>query len=285
MHWHIQVLKNYVGFSGRARRKEYWYFMLFYWLSLMLGVVIDLFTGTFEDSIGLGWVSGTYVVATLLPTLAVSVRRLHDIGRSGWWMLLELVPLVGGAILMVLAIFNGQPGPNTFGPDPKTSKSTGQSVSPPGYKAGWDGPTGMKTVRVLVFLALVAAVVGGTGWHWWQRQGEMLTQAQQQGARSGGQLTERGCVETAMARIRTARRNEFDTSFVEGTWLAGCLQTSRVVPSFCEGVPSSSEILSTVGWIASECAGLGLVGRACSGLLQRVVSHCTEGHRTVGERT
>jgi uncharacterized membrane protein YhaH (DUF805 family) len=283
MRWYIHVLKNYFGFSGRARRKEYWYFMLFYGLSLALGVVIDLLTGTFDDSVGLGWVSGAYFVATLPPALAVSVRRLHDIGRSGCWLLLELLPLVGGAVLMVLAIFNGQPGPNAFGPDPKEGKATRQPVNMPGPSTGWDGPPGIKTVRVLVFLALVAVVVACTGWYWSQTHREMATQARQHGAHSGRQLDERGCLETSMSRIRATRRNEFDTSIVEGAWLGSCLQASRVVPSFCDGVPTSSEVLPTVAWITSECTRLGLVGQACSGLLGQVVSYCTDGHRTVGE--
>lgn len=188
MHWYFRVLKNYVGFSGRARRKEYWYFMLFYVLSLVLAVVFDLFTGTFEDAIGLGWVSGAHFVATLLPALAVSVRRLHDIGRSGWWLLLEFVPLVGAAILLVLAIFNGQSGPNAFGPDPKGSDSTKRLASAPPATEGWDGPPGIKTVRIVVLLAMVGIVLGGASWYRWHTHQTLLAQAHSKACAAVGSL-------------------------------------------------------------------------------------------------
>lgn len=285
MHWYIHVLKNYVAFSGRARRKEYWYFTLFYALSLVLAVIFDLFTGTLDDSIGFGWISGAYFIATLLPALAVSVRRLHDIGRSGWWMLLLFVPLVGSVILLVLATFNGQPGPNAFGPDPKATAGTKPVISGPMPNAGWEGPPVIKTVRILVMLALVAVVLSGAGWFWWQTHREVLIQAHQQGARSGGQFDERDCLETAVDHIRASQRSGFETSVVEGTWLGGCLKASRVAPSFCEGVPPSSSVLTAAGWITSQCAHLGLAGQACPGVLQQVVSHCTLPRRAAGERT
>lgn len=113
MQWYMKVLKNYVGFQGRARRKEYWMFFLFNFLFTMLLSIIEMMLG-----LG-GILSGLYGLAVLLPTLAVSVRRLHDIGRTGWWMLLSIIPVIGLIVLLVFAVFDSQPGENKYGPNPK----------------------------------------------------------------------------------------------------------------------------------------------------------------------
>lgn len=115
MNWYLAVLKNYVGFSGRARRTEYWMFALFH---IIVAFVLYLpFIATQEPA--LASLYFIYVLATLLPALAVTVRRLHDTGRSGWWYLISLVPLVGGIILLVFLVSAGATGSNSYGEDPK----------------------------------------------------------------------------------------------------------------------------------------------------------------------
>lgn len=113
MQWYMQVLKNYVGFQGRARRKEYWMFFLFNFLFTILFSIIEMMLG-----LG-GILSGIYGLAVLLPSIAVSVRRLHDIGRTGWWMLLSFIPVIGLIVLLVFAVLDSQPGENKYGPNPK----------------------------------------------------------------------------------------------------------------------------------------------------------------------
>ena len=100
-------LAKYVGFGGRARRSEYWYFVLFL-------VVVSLALG----AAGFEQIGNFFSVATLLPSLAVGVRRLHDTDRSGWWLLLLLVPLVGAIVLIVWFANRGTLGANRFGDDP-----------------------------------------------------------------------------------------------------------------------------------------------------------------------
>lgn len=118
MNWYLAVLKNYVGFSGRARRKEYWMFTLFNVIfSFILGVVDGIVFGGGENSIGVFGL--IYSLAVFLPSLAVSARRLHDIDRTAWWLLLCLVPIVGWLVLLVFAMLEGSKGDNRFGPDPK----------------------------------------------------------------------------------------------------------------------------------------------------------------------
>jgi uncharacterized membrane protein YhaH (DUF805 family) len=119
MNWYLRVLKQYATFEGRARRKEYWFFTLFYVLVYLVLAVADNLTGTYNADAGLGLLSGLYILATLIPCLAVMVRRLHDTDRSGWWVLIGLIPVVGDIVLLVFACLDSQPGANRFGPNPK----------------------------------------------------------------------------------------------------------------------------------------------------------------------
>ena len=119
MNWYLGVLKQYATFEGRARRKEYWYFVLFYVLVYLVLAAVDGLTGTYNADAGVGLLSGLYVLATFLPSLAVTVRRLHDTDRSGWWVLINVVPVIGGIVLLVFMCLDSQPGANRFGPNPK----------------------------------------------------------------------------------------------------------------------------------------------------------------------
>jgi uncharacterized membrane protein YhaH (DUF805 family) len=117
--WYLQALKKYAVFGGRSRRMEYWYFVLFNIIvSIVLGV-IDGLLGTSGSYAGAGLLSGIYGLAVLIPSLAVTVRRLHDTDRTGWWILIALVPLIGVIVLLVFALLEGTPGDNQYGPNPK----------------------------------------------------------------------------------------------------------------------------------------------------------------------
>ncbi len=116
MSWYFRVLKKYAVFSGRATRKEYWIFDLINFLVCIGLIVLDALTGT---TAGFGVLFGLYVLAMILPTLAVSVRRLHDIGRSGWWLPIAFVPLIGGLVLLVFVASESQESANKYGPNPK----------------------------------------------------------------------------------------------------------------------------------------------------------------------
>ena len=119
MSWYIGCLKKYGVFKGRARRKEYWYFVLFNLIFVIAAMILDRLFGTFDSNSGYGVIYGLYVLAVFVPGLAVSVRRLHDLGKSGWWLLIALIPLVGGIWLIVLYATEGQHIDNQYGPDPK----------------------------------------------------------------------------------------------------------------------------------------------------------------------
>ena len=113
MNSYLDVLKKYAVFSGRARRKEYWMYTLFTALVSIVLLAIDWALGT------LPILTALYAVATVIPSLAVMVRRLHDTGRSGWWYFISFVPLVGGIVLFVFTVLEGEPHDNAYGPTPK----------------------------------------------------------------------------------------------------------------------------------------------------------------------
>jgi uncharacterized membrane protein YhaH (DUF805 family) len=120
MKWFLDVLKNkYATFDGRARRSEYWYFVLFYLLILVGLTFVDGLIGTLNEEAGIGVLGGLFALGTMVPGLAVTVRRLHDINRSGWWVLIGIIPLIGDVVLIVFAAQDSQPGANKYGPNPK----------------------------------------------------------------------------------------------------------------------------------------------------------------------
>lgn len=119
MNWFVMALQNYAVFKGRAQRSEYWYFFLFYLLITFLLSIMDTLFGRFNQQLGMGLLSGVFMLALLVPSISVGVRRLHDTGRSGWWLLVGLVPFVGGLWLLYLAVLDSEAGTNAYGPNPK----------------------------------------------------------------------------------------------------------------------------------------------------------------------
>ena len=117
MEWMLLPLKRYAQFSGRSRRKEYWMFTLFTILVSIAASLIDVILGFgFQNNGPVGIIAS---LALLVPGIAVAMRRLHDTDRSGWWLLLFLLPIIGWIVLLVFYCTDGTPGTNRFGPDPK----------------------------------------------------------------------------------------------------------------------------------------------------------------------
>lgn len=115
MNYYLDVLKKYVVFEGRARRKEFWMFVLF---NLIISLVLGVLDALLKINNTLGMI---YSLAVFLPSLAVGIRRLHDTDRSGWWVLIGFVPVIGAIMLLVFAVMDSTPGQNKYGPSPKGS--------------------------------------------------------------------------------------------------------------------------------------------------------------------
>ncbi|KLU17391.1 MULTISPECIES: DUF805 domain-containing protein [Xenorhabdus] len=114
MNWYFSVLKNYAEFSGRARRKEYWMFQL---LNIIVAFVLLVLGSAINDTAGIALL-GIYIIVTFIPNLAVTIRRLHDINCSGWWILFTFVP-VASILVFVFTLLKGTQGNNEYGPDPR----------------------------------------------------------------------------------------------------------------------------------------------------------------------
>jgi uncharacterized membrane protein YhaH (DUF805 family) len=119
MDWYLEALKKYAVFEGRSRRKEYWFFGLFNAIFSVVLVIADVLFGTSGGLSGPGFLSGLYTLGVFLPALAVLVRRLHDTNRSGWWVLISFLPLIGVLVLLFFSLQEGQPGENQYGFSPK----------------------------------------------------------------------------------------------------------------------------------------------------------------------
>ena len=118
MNWVVVALKKYATFSGRAQRAEYWYFVLFYLIGYFVLVGVDHGVGTWSKEADAGLLSSVFMLGILLPFIAVATRRLHDIGKSGWWQLIGIVPIVGAIVLIIFFAKEGDAGVNAYGSSP-----------------------------------------------------------------------------------------------------------------------------------------------------------------------
>ena len=119
MDWYLQVLRKYAVFSGRARRKEYWMFGL-------VNIIISIVIFTIGIFAGINKILSLYILATIIPSIAVATRRLHDTGRSGWWLLLNFLPIIGPIIVLIWMVKDSDEGENQYGPNPKETLVTSQ---------------------------------------------------------------------------------------------------------------------------------------------------------------
>ena len=123
MEWYLKVVRdNYANFNGRASRQEYWMFFLF-------NIIFAIVAGFVDGFLGLGFLYLLYSVAVLIPSLAVGVRRLHDVNKSGWWLFISLIPIIGAIWLLILLCTDSNPGENNYGPSPKAAPILNEETS------------------------------------------------------------------------------------------------------------------------------------------------------------
>src|SRR5687768_13547231 len=128
MNWYVRAMKKYAEFNGRARRKEYWMFVLF---QMIFGIVAMIIDGAIGLNVGIlpyGYIYVAYTLATLVPSLSVMVRRLHDTNKSGWMFFIILIPIIGVIWLLVLLCKDSDPGENKYGPNPKGQEAFGNEA-------------------------------------------------------------------------------------------------------------------------------------------------------------
>ena len=115
MNYFLDALKNYVNFTGRATRQQYWMYILFYIVFYFVAVMLDINLGQFDKEKMAGFISTIYTFGLLLPTIAILARRLHDIGRSSWWILLIIIPVLGSLVILIFTLIDSQKGENEYG--------------------------------------------------------------------------------------------------------------------------------------------------------------------------
>ena len=116
--WATRPLKKYADFSGRAPRAEYWWFYLLIIIGYVIATILDSMLGLGQAVGPYGVIMCVFALAILIPSIAAGIRRLHDTDRSGWWLLIGLVPLIGVIVLIVFFVSQGTQGPNKYGDDP-----------------------------------------------------------------------------------------------------------------------------------------------------------------------
>jgi uncharacterized membrane protein YhaH (DUF805 family) len=138
VYWYFAVLKKYAVFEGRARRKEYW---LFYLFTVIIGILLFIGVALWVPQLFNPFNVYYYTLPVLLPSIAVTVRRLHDTNRSGLWMFIAFIPLLGDIVLIIFLVQDSQPGANRFGPNPKVDQKSeiSPAITPDGTpEIPWD---------------------------------------------------------------------------------------------------------------------------------------------------
>ena len=145
MNWYLKVLKQYADFKGRARRTEYWMFALFNMVFAFVMIIIDSALGLNFGEVAYGVFYMLYCLAVLIPGLAVTVRRLHDIGKSGWAIFIAFIPIVGSIWLLVLLLKDSQPEDNQYGECPKKAGEDDVIIKEPN----------IETLTILIIIWLI----------------------------------------------------------------------------------------------------------------------------------
>ncbi|WP_040725881.1 DUF805 domain-containing protein [Thiomicrorhabdus sp. Kp2] len=127
MHFFLEPLNQYFNFKDRATRQQFWLFTLIYMVLYQVILATDVMTGMYDEETQVGLASTLYALGLFIPSLALSVRRLHDIGKSGWWLLLWLVPILGWIVLLVFYVLDSEKEENKYGVSPKYQQNTESS--------------------------------------------------------------------------------------------------------------------------------------------------------------
>ncbi|WP_109829764.1 DUF805 domain-containing protein [Reichenbachiella versicolor] len=173
MDWYLKVLQQYAVFTGRARRAEYWMFVLFNFIFAIVLLILDNVLELAIDGIGFGPLFILYILGMFIPGLAVTARRLHDVGKSGWMMLISLIPILGAIWLLVLTVTDSDPEPNQYGQNPKANsdETSFSNESVPAAAASNGSTRDTITVIVVVwmlishlFYGMIAGQLYDTSW-------------------------------------------------------------------------------------------------------------------------
>jgi uncharacterized membrane protein YhaH (DUF805 family) len=282
--------RNYARFSGRAARSEYWCWFLFAVLVSTAARILDeaYLSELMIDIVRIGPVYGVTTLVLLIPGLAVGVRRLHDLDRSGWWWWIWLTG-IGGIVLLVWFCRRGTVGPNRFGDDRVAEPAplpVGSGTDP--YRQGAPivpYPVQTKSwpvwLTVLVVLGGIVLAIGAAslaGYIWWQRYGTGLIGSIDEGRKFAIGKTRTACVDETVARAK--RGSGFTDAVSLQLFFEYCLKAARPVAGFCDGVPSKDEFIKSTQWLAEMNRKHGITSTLHQGLFTPMQVVCQEdAHR------
>jgi uncharacterized membrane protein YhaH (DUF805 family) len=286
--------RNYANFSSRAVRSEYWYLALFMGLVYQAASLLDKVVFPANSFIQQWGIGPFYVFTCLvlfLPIVAVSVRRLHDLDRTGWWALLP-VTIIGGFVLLYWFCKPGTSGPNRFGPDrmaslgPEVPRT--QELSKPGLsdtvhanspaiqamstEKRWM-PTWLRVLLItlgVIVLAIAATALGG--YFWWQNQSEALMVTIAEADKFGADKSRLACVDEAVVRIK--KGNGFTEAVKVRLFLKHCLKAAKPAAGFCVTVPAKREIMKSMSWQQEQSQKYGLKQVYEQGVLAELQDFC-----------
>ncbi len=265
-------------FSGRSTRAEYWIFGIWLMVLLVVATLLDAMLGTLNLRLGIGWLSIGVLVLTFVPSLSLSVRRLHDIGQSGWWAGIGLLPGLGMVALALAALFDGQRRTNAYGPDPKQRDGRPGLRSPPaiGTKTARSG-AGRTWLVSFVAAGLLFGLLAFAGLRWWHGLATVRAAADAavtQGEQAGHALVADDCLAQAWQAASATATPTIETNALSAAWLRGCLRTSQGAERLCAEVPAQQDMLASVAWITQSCAAAGANPPGCQTLMHTLASHC-----------
>lgn len=192
MHYYLSVFKKYAVFSGRAQRAEYWYFFLF---NILACFILGLIDGviSYKTETPLTILTGIYSLGALIPGLAVLIRRLHDVGKSGWMMFVSLIPLVGPIWFFVLLVTDSNPGDNKYGPNPKGAKN---AFAPQG-----NSHTALKVVLIILGILVALGLAGGAAYWYINSKIDAAFSIEEDFSSTTSEQEESSTTETAKLRL------------------------------------------------------------------------------------
>lgn len=129
MNYYITAFKKFAVFSGRASRTEYWMFALFHVLAFIVAIILDNMLGTAIEGVIYGLFYFAYALVTVVPSISLATRRLHDVGKSGWMFLVNFIPIIGGIWFLILMVSKSEAGANKYGPNPSQNRYSAASAA------------------------------------------------------------------------------------------------------------------------------------------------------------
>ncbi|MEI8156705.1 MAG: DUF805 domain-containing protein [Burkholderiales bacterium] len=279
MSWFILAIRKAFNIDGRSRRAEYWWFTLWLAVFVVTATIFDVLLGTFYADSGMGFLGGLVVLTVVVPGFTLQVRRLHDIGRSGWWSLLGLTG-IGGLLLVGASLFNSQTGANQWGMSPKVDADGNRIDERPPHR--WSTKRRVTTgFFIAVTVVGLLTILGMNKLE--QTKAEVNAHRDTHaaiGLAFGRDADERGCFVEAVERYKALESRSMAVQVLHSIETTNCLNASKPSKDFCKNVPLRSAIMESAQWANQTCANLGMqADHNCINMIKPFAEYCNSSAR------